>query len=382
MPKDKVELSEASLNRTPENGRDEQTWADRGLVLRVRWETRGLTEGRWGRTWHFYGKGRNGKTIKKALGRAEPGSYAAARKRADELRMPNTAERLAAVEAPEHVDDRLTIAAAFAKWQADPLAMHGRKEAQRKARLSRFVRLIVPEIGDKVMRLQRAADIDRWLVLRHDKTRLFVDLRLDLIALWDHAMYAGWLPDGPNPARSTGKVKPQKATPHPAVAWREAPGIFAKVPADTMGGPAMRFAVLTAVRTVEAALADWSEIDVDAALWVIPAERMKGKREHRVPLSSEALALIGTPGKGRVFPGATPRELLRAMRKADDTATAHGWRSTFRVWASEATTHGYEVIENSIAHLVGGDTERRYMRSDLLDRRRALMQEWADYLTA
>ena len=149
------------------------------------------------------------------------------------------------------------------------------------------------------------------------------------------------------------------------------------------------FMVLTAVRSGEARLARWEDIDLDAAAWTIPAAAMKASRAHRVPLSDRAVAVLGEAGAGRtgwVFPspvtgGAFADNWLRLPLAAlGIAATPHGFRSSFRDWAAENTDAPRAVMEAALAHANPDPTEAAYARSDLFERRRPLMQQWADYL--
>ena len=180
-----------------------------------------------------------------------------------------------------------------------------------------------------------------------------------------------------------------------ALHYREVPAALDAV-ADGPGSEAvklaLRFVALTAVRTAEARKAAWPEIDLDARVWRIPANRMKAEREHRVPLSDAAVEILerakvlgGAPGF--VFPsphgarrgGAlSEHAMLKRLKDLEIGATVHGFRSSFRDWCAE-TGKPREVAEAALAHVVGG-TEGAYFRSDLFERRRALMQQWADYL--
>ena len=155
---------------------------------------------------------------------------------------------------------------------------------------------------------------------------------------------------------------------------------------------AFEFLVLTAARSGEVRGATWSEIDLDTATWTIPGERMKGGREHRVPLSDRALAVLGEAqalddGSDLVFPAPAGRRpmsdstLSKLLRELGIDAVPHGFRSTFRDWCSEAAHAPREVAEGSLAHVVKG-VEGAYARSDLLDRRRKLMDRWAAYLAS
>jgi len=156
-----------------------------------------------------------------------------------------------------------------------------------------------------------------------------------------------------------------------------------------------RFLVLTAARSGEARAATWDEIDMQKRLWRIPSERMKAGIEHRVPLSDQALDVLAQASALRhesdlVFPSPlkpgspmsdmTLTKILRSTGLAD-RATVHGFRSSFKNWTLEQTDTPWAVSETALAHSLGNSTEQAYARSDLFERRRALMQNWADYLT-
>ena len=158
----------------------------------------------------------------------------------------------------------------------------------------------------------------------------------------------------------------------------------------------LEFLILTAARSGEARGARWSEMDMDAATWTIPAERMKANVEHRVPLSPRATAILAEAssirdGSDLVFPSPlrpgkpmsdmTLTKLLRELGFADRT-TVHGFRSSFRDWAAECTSAPHAVMELSLAHAVGSAVEAAYARSMLIEKRRALMVQWATYLEA
>ncbi len=153
---------------------------------------------------------------------------------------------------------------------------------------------------------------------------------------------------------------------------------------------ALEFIVLTASRVSEAVNAKWDEIDWQRKLWVVPAERMKAHREHRVPLSEAAIRLLKNLKDEKqsdyIFPGwkvkspltgAACLKLLHDM--GHDDLTTHGFRSTFRDWAAEQTSTPSRIAEAALAHVVGDKTEAAYQRGDLLEKRRLLMQAWADY---
>ena len=158
----------------------------------------------------------------------------------------------------------------------------------------------------------------------------------------------------------------------------------------------LKFLVLTAARSGEARGATWDEIDLPGAMWTIPGSRMKAGVEHRVPLSDQALDALMLAreledGYGLCFPSPlrpgrmlsdmTLTKILRSTGLAD-RATVHGFRTSFKTWTMEQTDTPWAVGEAALAHQLGGSVEQAYARSDLFDRRRVLMQQWADYLTA
>jgi integrase len=202
---------------------------------------------------------------------------------------------------------------------------------------------------------------------------------------------------GDNPARWKGGAlehllpaigRVRKVKPRESVPYAECPALMREVAKlESVSSRALRFTVLTAVRTIETIGARWTEFDLAAKTWTIPAERMKAGVEHTVPLTDAAIALLGTPGIGYVFPGARPRKSLSNMAmlmclrgQRDDGATVHGFRSSFRTWAAEAG-HPREVAEMCLAHATGSAVELAYQRSDYLAQRRIVMDAWAGFLT-
>jgi len=217
-------------------------------------------------------------------------------------------------------------------------------------------------------------------------------------AILDYAGVRGWR-QGENPARWRGylekllpkKTKVRAVAHHPALPFAELPAFVRRLRQEGgMAARALEFAILTAARTGEVIGAQWNEIDRDAKLWTIPGERMKGRREHRVPLSEAALALLDALGQQRIgefvfVGGKTGRPLsnmamlvlLRRMKRAD--LTVHGFRSTFRDWAAERTSFQNEVIEMALAHAIGDKVEAAYRRGDLFEKRMRLIEAWAGY---
>jgi integrase len=181
---------------------------------------------------------------------------------------------------------------------------------------------------------------------------------------------------------------------HEAMPYAEVPAFMRELETRAaMAAHALRFTILTAARTGEALGAHWSEIDMAAKVWTVPASRMKAKRNHRVPLTDAALAVLekvktGKLASGFVFPGMKEGKPLSnmamemLMRRDKLDCTVHGFRSSFRDWAGEETPFPREVAEAALAHVIGDKAEQAYRRGDALEKRRALMAAWADYLTA
>ena len=203
---------------------------------------------------------------------------------------------------------------------------------------------------------------------------------------------------GENPAAWKGHLsealpKPSKvatAGHHAALPWSEMGQFMQALRAmPGTGSLAMQLIILTATRTSEVIESKWSEFDLEASLWVIPKERMKGFREHRVPLSKQAVAVLAqvkwdNKTSDFVFPGAnldrpisnmTCLAALKRMGRSD--LTVHGFRSTFRDWAAESTAYPRDVCEMALAHAIEDKSEAAYRRGDLLEKRARLMADWA-----
>jgi integrase len=204
---------------------------------------------------------------------------------------------------------------------------------------------------------------------------------------------------GENPAAWRGHLdhllpSPKKIGDHGhymAMAYADVPGFLVNLQErHGVAALALEFAILTAGRSGEVRGARWSEIDLDARVWTIPAARMKAGREHRVPLSAPAMAILTKLNDIRVsdpvFPGLRPNQPLSpsamelTMRRMKiKGATVHGFRSSFRDWAGNETHFQREVAEAALAHVIGNAAEQAYRRSDALEKRRALMEGWAAY---
>jgi integrase len=209
---------------------------------------------------------------------------------------------------------------------------------------------------------------------------------------------------GDNPARWRGHLekllpprsKVRRVIHHAALPYAELPGFLLSLREQPgTAARALEFLILTAARTGEIIGARWGEVDLGSKLWIIPAGRMKAGKEHRVPLSGRALDILKQVRSARevsadtfVFPGGKPDKplsnmaflmLLRRMNRGD--LTAHGFRSSFRDWCAERTSFPAEVAEMALAHVVGSKVEAAYRRGDMFDKRRRLMDAWAEFLT-
>ncbi len=242
-----------------------------------------------------------------------------------------------------------------------------------------------------------------WQVKNETATR--VRGRIESILGW--ATTSGFR-SGENPARWKGHLenllatisRAQRIKNHPSLAW-ERMGAFVHDlrQRDGVAARAVEFAILTASRSGEVRGACWSEIDLAAKVWTIPASRMKAKREHEVPLSTEAVALlkrltksdatglIFTGTKGQALSDMSLTAVIRRMNsearnwtdKDGNTITMHGFRSTFRMWAAESTNYPREVAEHALAHQLPDAVERAYQRGTQFTKRAAMMSEWAKF---
>jgi integrase len=253
------------------------------------------------------------------------------------------------------------------------------------------------------------------------KTETATRLRGRIEAILDWATVHKYR-DGTNPARWKGHLQMILATPskvaeednHPALPFADAPAFMQHLrKMEGTGARAVEFGILTATRSQEIRGARWSEIDLDARLWKIPADRMKMRKAHEVPLSDDAIALLKAlpkfEGNDLVFPASRGGELsdmtltaaLRRMHESETKAgrkgyvdpnqldaegtprriTMHGFRSTFRDWCAEHTEYPREVAEMALAHSIDSKVEAAYRRGNLLQKRQSLMADWAAYCT-
>ncbi len=243
-------------------------------------------------------------------------------------------------------------------------------------------------------------------------------LRGRIEAVLDAAAARGWR-TGENPARWKGHLASRLPSPrkvkatehHPALPWSDVAGFVVELrEREGVAARAVEMTILTACRSGEVRGMRWGEVDWDTAVWTIPSRRMKAGKPHRVPLSAAAVLLLrrmraGQPAAAAlVFPGAkvgaalSDMSLTAVLRRMNAVAegatppwrdaatgepiTVHGFRSTFRVWAGERAPYPREVVEAALAHTLKDKVEAAYQRSDLMERRRPLMEEWATFCTA
>ena len=267
--------------------------------------------------------------------------------------------------------------------------------AQWPATLTTYV---YPKLGNRDVCMIGVEDVlavlkPIWSVKPETASRV----RQRIEAVLDYAAAKGWR-EGDNPARWRGHLdhllpRPSKVKApehHAALDWREVGTFMGKLATrQGVASRALAFAILTAARSGEVRGMRWAELNVVTGVWTLPAARTKAAKEHRVPLSSQARALLGEPGHADdlVFPGEragkplSDMSLTAVLRRMGRSETVHGFRSTFRDWAGESSSFPREVIEAALAHRLKDKAEAAYARGDLFTKRRALMEEWASVVS-
>ena len=300
---------------------------------------------------------------------------------------------------------RLARRVTFEKLTDDYIAAHG---AQWSAQWLQGWRSKMERYAFPVLGKLAATDIQTEHVLKvlqpiwADKTRTADEVRSHIERVLDAAR-ARKLRDGDNPARwrghlenllsKTDKKKARRREHLPAMNWRDLPPLMQQLAGrDDRDAYALRLLILTGARSHMVRFAAWPEFDLDAAVWSLPAERMKMREAFEIPLAPQVVELLRamprTDGSPHLFPGQRQsgvmhknafRVLLHGLGLAD--ITVHGFRSTFRDWANECTHYPRKVCELALAHDERDQTEGAYSRSDFLEKRRALMSDWAAYAT-
>ena len=273
-------------------------------------------------------------------------------------------------------------------------------EKHRAQWLSTMETYVYPTIGDQPIEKVTGPDVRALLVpIWQDKPETARRVLQRITTVLDYAHSKG-LREHEAPLRSirAGLGKQIKRASHfAAMPYAQAPELFASIhSSETTGKLALAFALLTAARSGEVRGATWGEIDLKSRLWCVPAERMKARREHTVPLSDQALAVLklaselrhSTSPQEHIFRGVrggalSDMTLTKALRsEVQQKWTVHGFRSTFRDWAAEKTSFPSAAVETALAHTIANKTEAAYHRTDYLDIRRQIMDDWAQFLSA
>lgn len=350
------------------------------------------------RSWVFVWK-RDGKQHRRGLGSVQARTLSQARALAQELR-----NALADGRSPDDVlaqeadDESIPTFAQAAERMVDDRAAGWRNTKHAQQWRNTLRDYAYPVIGHKL-----PADVtldDVLAILRPiwtAKTETATRVRQRIEAVLDYCAVHGWR-DESNPARWRGRLdkvlpKPEKLKKRQhfaALHYDKLPELMTALrERTTVAALCLRFIVLTACRSGEARGATWGEIDLEARVWTVPAERMKAGRVHRVPLSDEAVEVLRKAADLRmartdaVFPSPTNGGPLtdvsvsHELHRLAPDATVHGMRAAFKTWASDTARYPARVVENALAHVNPDKTESSYERTDQLELRRSLMQDWA-----
>ena len=302
------------------------------------------------------------------------------------------------VNPPEPVSARHTFESEYREWHSENSGRRWKSPKQCSVIIQRAEKHLFPDLGSMpIDKIEPRHLMDTLLPLRG-----LSDETVERLVGYSNRVFGRAIALGrakTNPAESMKYILPpreQQRQHRAALHYSEVAAALDKVDGSTaFRGTkfALTFMALTATRGAEVRGARWDEIDFDREVWEIPADRMKMRKSHTVPLSTQALAVLdgalALAGNSEyVFPSSryetkpmSNNVMSKLFRSLGIKAVPHGFRSSFRDFASEQTDAGYEAIELSLAHSVGNQVERAYFRADLLDARRELMQAWADYLT-
>jgi integrase len=285
----------------------------------------------------------------------------------------------------------------FAEKYIDERLETWRNEKHRRQWRTSLARYAYPIIGETPLAAVDTPDVLRVLEpIWRNKSETASRVRGRIERILAAASVRGHRPAA-NPATWVGHLREalppkRKAIPFAALAYAEVPAFMKQLAGrDCIGARALEFVILTAARSGEARGARWTEIDLTTGLWTVPAERMKARRPHIVPLSASALAVLDRLkplrdlAGGFLFPGIkngrplSDMTLTALLRDIGLSVTVHGFRASFKTWAEQETGHANVVIEAALAHIVGDKAERAYMRGDWLMKRRALADDWGAY---
>ncbi|AOF96514.1 tyrosine-type recombinase/integrase [Sphingobium sp. RAC03] len=341
-----------------------------------------------------------GKRREIGLGSVLDVSLAAARKTAEELRTIQLAGRdpAEARKLARPASARITTFADVATELIDTIEGGFKNEKHRKqwrSTIDTYAKPLLPMAVDQIT-MDDVASVLKPIWLTKSETASRVRQRIERIL--DAATVKG-LRRGDNPARLKGNLEivlPRKSKGedghHQALLFPDVPAFMTALASrQAPSARALEFTILTAARTGETLGMKWEEVQLDQRLWTIPANRMKMGRAHQVPLSDPAVAILQSLApadpdpKAHVFRGAGGSSLsnmamLTLLKRMEVPVTVHGFRSSFRDWAGETTSHGREEIEMALAHDTLSKTEKAYRRGNALDKRRSLMRDWAHFI--
>lgn len=261
--------------------------------------------------------------------------------------------------------------------------------------LSTLAQYTYPVFGSRKVSDVTSADVMRALLpvwTKKPETARRVKQRIGVVMKW--AIAQGYRLDDPSNAIEQALPRMQRQPKHRrSIHYDDVSACLATVQASSATVPVklgIEFLVLTAARSGEVRLAEWAEVDLERAVWTVPAERMKGNIEHVVPLSERAVAILRKARKLHdgelIFPGTkagrpiSDMTFSKLIKELGYQADVHGFRTSFRVWVQERTNASFEVAEKALAHKTKNKVVAAYARSDLFEQRRALMQRWADHL--
>ncbi|MFK7842591.1 MAG: tyrosine-type recombinase/integrase [Sphingorhabdus sp.] len=342
----------------------------------------------------------HGKRRDIGLGSAKDISLAQAREKASEIRkearsgIDPLAKRQAAKRAARQIPDFQS--AAYSVFEEQKQSW--KNEKHKEQWISSLEQSAFPDLGKLPVNQITGLMIRDCLLgiwLEKPETARRVKQRIGTVLDWS---YANGYRDSEAPMRSITRGLPRqpKSDKHfAAIPYADVPTFFSQLcEADSIGKLALRFLILTAARSGEVRGVLWSEVDLTEAIWTVPAEKMKAGREHIVPLSEPALAILramkdftGGGAGDPIFPGRANKQMaistLYKVLKTNwtDHATVHGFRSSFRDWAAESTSTQGEIVEAALAHTAANKVEAAYRRTNYLEKRKPLMQAWAAHVT-
>lgn len=340
------------------------------------------------------------------LGSASEVSLADARTKANALRKqvregvdPTEAKRTAAKAATERAGRTFRVAAERLHASLEPTFRNSKHAAQWVSTLRAHAFPAFGEVPVDAVTGAMVIDALEPIWLRTPETARRVRQRIGAVLAWAHARE--WRDRVPDLSALTGKALPKqsdKGGHHAAVDYRDAPAVLDRLRGEnpSTGRMALLFLIYTAARSGEVRGARWGEIDLEAATWTVPGSRMKMGKEHSVPLSGPALAILETMAMLRrrvndpdeiIFASArggplSDMTLLKPQKLVAPDTTPHGWRSAFRDWAGETTGFASDVLEACLAHAVGDKVRVAYQRGTMFDKRAEVMAAWAGYLAA